>query len=150
VSFDIRQDILDSIADIEELLSSYDVLFMCVNQRTPDKIELAALGSVLQSFYNGVEGVFLLIAKQVDGNVPIDPAWHQALQNQMTEANAKRVAVLSSETADRLSMYMKFRHFFRHAYSFQLSWPRMEQLVQDLMPVWSAVKEEILKFTDVE
>ena len=148
MSSDIRQDILDSIEDIDELISSYDVLFMSVNQRTPDKVELAALGSVLQSFYNGVEGIFLLVAKQIDGEVPIDPAWHQVLLNRMTQTNAKRPSIISSETADLLAMYMKFRHFFRHAYSFMLSWQRLEQLVRDIVPAWNTVKSEIRGFAD--
>jgi len=58
VSSDIKQDILDSIADINDLLTSYEVLFARLKESDPDKIELAALGTILHSFYNGIEGIF--------------------------------------------------------------------------------------------
>jgi hypothetical protein len=148
VSSDLKQDILDSIEDIEELFSSYDVLFMCVNQRDPDSIELAALGTVLHSFYNGIEGIFLLIAKQIDGEVPNESAWHQVLMNRMTMPATKRPAVISSQAADQLASYMKFRHYFRHAYAFMLDWTRMKQLVKDLPSVWTAFKDEVTVFAE--
>ena len=148
MSSDIRQDIQDSISDINDLLSHYDALLRRVDQSVPGKVELAAMGAVLQSFYNGIEGMFLLISKQIDGNVPTDPSWHQALLNRMTETTADRNALISSETADQLAMYMKFRHFFRHSYSFMLDWERLEQLVTDLMSVWDAASREFEEFAD--
>ena len=71
MSSDVKQDILDSLDDIDELLSSYDMLFIRLMQNRSDNIELAALGTVLHSFYNGIEGIFLLISKQIDGMTPI-------------------------------------------------------------------------------
>jgi hypothetical protein len=121
---------------------------MYANENEPDHIELAALGSVLQSFYNGIEGIFLLIAKQIDETVPNDSSWHQVLLNRMTEITDKRPSVITPETADLLAMYMKFRHFFRHAYSFTLNWLRMSDLANSIMSVWQTAKDELLVFMD--
>jgi uncharacterized protein YutE (UPF0331/DUF86 family) len=64
----------------------------------------------------------------------------------MTETTLNRSALISSETADKLAMYMKFRHFFRHSYTFMLDWNRLEQLVQELFQVWKAFESEVKEF----
>jgi len=148
VSSDLKQDILDSVHDIDDMLKTYDELFDRVNARNPDVVEIAALGSVLHSYYNGVEGIFLLVAKQIDAQTPSDPAWHQTLLNQVLESTHNRGSVITYDTAIVLAPYMKFRHFFRHAYTFMLDWERLQPLVDELKTVWSAVKEEIVGFSD--
>ena len=54
---------------IDSLLSKYKNLINKSEDEEPDLIELTALASVLHSFYNGVENIFLLIAKNIDNNV---------------------------------------------------------------------------------
>jgi len=148
VSSDLKQDILDSIDDINDLLETYKELFNKVKYKKPDLVELAALGSVLQSFYNGIEGIFLLIAKQVDMQTPNDNAWHQTLLNQVLEKTSERSNVITIETASKLAPYMKFRHFFRHAYSFMLDWERLQPLVNELETVWDTTGDELVTFCD--
>lgn len=41
---------------------------------------------------------------------------------------------------------MGFRHFFRHSYSFQISWDKMKNLVDNLLDVWNLTKKDIYKF----
>jgi hypothetical protein len=148
VSSDVKQDIFDSVEDISELLSSYDILFARLKENTPDKIELAALGTVLHSFYNGIEGIFLLVSKQIDKITPSDSAWHQSLLNQVTEKTVDRASLISQDTASLLAAYLKFRHFFRHAYAFMLDWNRIKPLADNLCSVWVTVKAEIAVFCD--
>jgi len=139
---------LDSLQDIDDLLVTYGALFDSVKQKEPDVVELAALGTVLHSFYNGIEGVFLLVAKQIDKDVPSVPTWHQALLSQMVLSTEERMCVVSLEAATALASYMKFRHFFRHAYSFMLDWGRLAPLVEELHSVWATVRSEINVFID--
>jgi hypothetical protein len=143
VSSDIKQDILDSVDDIGELLNSYQLLFARVSQSEPDNIELAALATVLHSFYNGVEGVFLLVSKKIDNGIPNDQTWHQSLLNQMITETYERAYLIHPNTADMLAPYLKFRHFFRHAYAFMLDWRHMKPLVDNLDIVWNTVKQDI-------
>jgi len=60
------------IGQIDQLLKSYTDILYRVQEDTPDLVELTALASVLHSFYNGLEKIFLVIAKKVDKNVPKD------------------------------------------------------------------------------
>ena len=39
--------------------------------------------------------------------------------------------------------YLKFRHFVRHAYGFQLKWEDMKPLLFGMSVIWTKLKEEI-------
>jgi hypothetical protein len=146
VSSDLEQDIYDSVDDIDDLLKAYEGLLEKVKDNKPDIVEIAALGSILQSFYNGVEGIFVLIVKQIDRQVPSDSAWHQTLLNQVLKQTDYRDSVITPDTASDLAPYMKFRHFFRHAYTFMLDWERLQPLVNDLYRVWVNTSDDIFAF----
>jgi len=148
VCSDLKQDILDSIEDVDDLLTTYALLFDSVKQSEPDKVELAALGTVLHSFYNGVEGIFLYVSKQVDNDTPSDSAWHQSLLSRITEPTGDRTHLITPDTAAVLAPYLKFRHFFRHSYAFMLDWKRMKPLVDELNTTWNVAKADILSFCD--
>ena len=64
----------------------------------------------------------------------------------MAQETKKRKALISSDVKELLIEYMEFRHFFRHAYSFNLDWSKMKRLTHDLLSVWDRVKKEILEF----
>ena len=57
------------IGQIDQLLAVYADLVERVQQRPPDLVEITAIASVLHSFYNGLENIFLSIAKGVDQQV---------------------------------------------------------------------------------
>lgn len=52
-------------------------------QRTGDKDYLGTIALNLQSFYTAVERIFIAIAKEIDGIIPKEENWHQALLQQM-------------------------------------------------------------------
>ena len=58
-------------------------------------------------------------------------------------SNGDRKQVFQMELQKTLDEYMKFRHYARHAYGFQLEWTRMEKLVNNLYTVWQNVKRNL-------
>lgn len=130
------------ISLIDDLFQSYSNLLLRIQEEKPDLIETTALASILHSFYNGLENIFLCIAKGIDHNVPAGDRWHRDLLNQMGEIIPARNQVLTSETIDQLTDYMGFRHFFRHSYSFSLEWEELEKLVSPVEKVWKQTKDE--------
>jgi hypothetical protein len=58
------------IQQIDQLFSTYQELFDQARQRPPNLIEMTAIASVLHSFYNGIENIFLSIARGVDHYFP--------------------------------------------------------------------------------
>jgi hypothetical protein len=72
------------INQVEQLLQSYDLLLKKCRITEPDLIEITAAASVIHSFYNGVENIFLTIAKRIDEQLPQGIQWHRDLLKQMS------------------------------------------------------------------
>lgn len=133
---------------VDRLVESYAALLAGSKQGVPDLVEMTALASVLHSFYNGVENIFLVVAKEVDREALIGADWHRNLLVRMTQVMPHRSQVISSETADILSGYLAFRHFYRHSYAFFLEWSKMRDLVIALRDVWAQTRQELLAFLE--
>lgn len=102
---------------------------------TPTEIELAALAAALHSFYTGAENIFKRVAVELDGQSVQGEAWHRDLLRRMQEPGTNRPALLSAELHDELLIYLRFRHVFRNAYSFDLDWQKLSPLILG----WEAV-----------
>lgn len=68
---------------------------------------------------------------------------HQELLHQMTSENGIRDEVISETLYLKLREYATFRHFYRHAYSFQLNWDKMKPLIDNIYKVWNEVKDSL-------
>lgn len=108
--------------------------------------DITILGSVLHSLYNGLKNIFEIIAKNVDGSVPSGNKSHQELLHQIASKNNRRNEIIDEKLYLKLREYATFRHFYRHAYSFQLNWEKMKPLVNSIHIVWKEVKLSLEKF----
>lgn len=131
------------LTQIERLLIEAKPLFDLCRKKKPDFIELSAFASVMHSFYNGIESIFLLVAKNIDKKVPDNERWHKTLLNQMIDPTDDRASIIASETYELLIDYLEFRHFFRHAYSFKLEWDKMSVLSDNLRTTWKSFQSDI-------
>ena len=136
----VKEQIKFKINDIDKLFSEYELIFIKIKSEDPDLYDMTILGSVMHSFYNGLENIFEIIAKNIDGNVPSGNKSHQELLHQMASENSRRMEILDEELYFKLREYATFRHFYRHAYSFQLDWEKMKNLVENINIVWNQVK----------
>ena len=137
------------IQEIDRLLEKAEPLLLLCQSKIPDFIELMALGSILHSFYNGIEILFIMIAREIDQKFPDGNKWHKKLLDQM-KASQIRNQIISDESIKTLNEYLLFRHFFRHNYSFRLKWEEMKELVFDIQNVWNRLKKEIKKFIEIQ
>ena len=136
------------IGQIDRLFDSYDDLLKQTQKNVPDMVEVTALASVLHSFYNGMENIFLSIAKGIDQQIPTGDQWNRDLLAQMTKATSNRASVLTVDMAHQLANYLGFRHFFRHSYSFFLDWEELENLVKSFNHVWEQTRNELYIFLE--
>ena len=141
----IKEQIKFKINDIDKLFSEYELIFEKIKGEKPDLFDITILGSVLHSFYNGIENIFEIIAKNIDGNVPAGNKSHQELLHQMASENEKRNEIINENLYYKLREYATFRHFYRHAYSFQLNWDIMKPLIDDIHKIWKEVKISLEK-----
>lgn len=143
---DVKEKIKFEITEIDSEFESYSLLFDLIKLRTPDLVEMTAIASVLHSFYNGVEGIFLIIAKKVDKNIPSGQKWHNDLLKQMTLINEKRTEVIDSDTFEILKEYLLFRHFIRHSYKWRLNWDEFKNIALNAENCWITLKKRFLHF----
>lgn len=142
----IKEQIKFKLNDIDRLFSEYELIFEKIKVEEPDLFDMTILGSVLHSFYNGLENIFEIIAKNIDNNVPSGNKSHQELLHQMASENGFRHEIISEDLYLKLREYATFRHFYRHAYSFQLNWEKMKPLVENISSVWKETKNTMLSF----
>lgn len=142
----LKKKIEFEITQIDEHVSKSSVLIKKCKLQEPDYVELCAVGSIIQSYYNGIENILLLIAKGIDGIVPNQGKWHSELLNSMCGENEKRSAVFSEKLKENLADYMNFRHFFRHSYGYSIKWEKASHLFLGLESNWNEVKAELNSF----
>ena len=139
----IKKQICFKIDEIDKLFIEYDSIFKKIDEKEPDLYDVTILASVLHSFYNGLENIFKIIAKNIDNNVPSGNKSHQELLEQMATKNKYRNAIIDKKIYLSLREYATFRHFYRHSYSYQISWNIMKYLIDDIFDIWSDFKISI-------
>lgn len=145
----IKEQIEFKIKDTDKLFEDYELIFEKIQNDKPDLFDLTILGSVLHSFYNGLENIFTIIAKNIDKEVPVGNKSHQQLLHQMASENSNREEIIDENLYKILREYAAFRHFYRHTYSFQLSWDKMQGLVNNVFSVWKSVKDRLENFLNL-
>jgi hypothetical protein len=136
------------ISQIDKLLNDSKPLLDLCKLKTPDFIEISAAAMLLHSFYNGIENILRFIIKFYDTKLPNDIKWHMELLEKAFVSNENRKEIFNIELQQPLDEYLKFRHFVRHSYGFQLDWERMEDLVMGINTVWDKVKNDINAFIE--
>ena len=117
------------LAMLRRMLDLHRPLLDEVRSSEPGITELSALAAVLHSFYTGIENIFKRVAVEIDDSLPSGVASHAALLGQMAHPSDLRPAVISDDLRLRLRAYLDFRHMFRHAYTIELKWRKMADLV---------------------
>jgi hypothetical protein len=143
-----RSHIERELGQLDRLLTDYRDL-LHVESDEPGLVDRTALSSVVQSFYQGVESIFQLIAKRVDEDMPGSADWHRQLLRQMATSTDKRPAVITPVLLDRMESFLGFRHLARHTYPFLLNWSRMRHLVEELGPVFALFRQDVENFITV-
>lgn len=142
----IKKKIEFEISQLDEHLSKSLILIRKCSVREPDYVELCAAGSILQSFYNGIENILLVISKNIDGITLNQGKWHRDLLASMCNNAEKRPAVFSEQMYPILADYMNFRHFFRHSYGYSMKWEKLSHLFLNLENNWNEIKKELSIF----
>ena len=134
------------ISKIDMLVDKSSLLLIKCRSIEPDFFDLNAVGSILHSFYNGLENIFKLIHKAFDGTPFTNTMWHSELFYSMFKETETRKPVLPNELSNTLKEYLGFRHVFRHSYGYELDWERLNPLFSNMNDSWISVRNCIVKF----
>ena len=144
----LKEKIEHEILRINKLFDSGKPLLGLCKLKEPDFIEASAAGSFLQSFYNGIESIVLLIFKAIKEEIPNDIHWHRKLFEKTFETNDKRTAIFQNNYKDQFIEYLSFRHFFRHSYGYEIDVVRLKPLINDVEKLWEFIEGDIRKFIE--
>jgi hypothetical protein len=139
----IKQKILFEISQIDELIDSTKPLRDLCKIKTPDLIEKSAAALLLQSFYNGIESILMIIIKHSDKKLTNSAKWHKELLEKAFEESKNHRQIFRKEIEMVLNDYMSMRHFIRHTYGFRLDWAQMQELINEIDKIWTMVKEDL-------
>ncbi len=108
-------------------------------------LELGGTASLLSSVYHGVENILKQGLLAVGVALPSGAAWHRDLLQSACEHG-----IISTQLRNRLVPYMAFRHFFTHAYGFDLDPQRLAPLVREVRAVCACFKKEAKRFVSMQ
>ncbi len=115
----------------------------------PTWVELYAMVGMLHEFYNGVERIFERITISLEEELPRGASWHVDLLAQVATSQEKgRPAVITETLRTRLEEYLRFRHFFRHAYGYTLDWNQLRWKVESISETLQILHEQLQTFFD--
>ena len=134
----------------DKLLNESQILQDLCRIKKPDFIELSAAAMVLHSFYNGIENIILMIAKNYDEKLPSGNNWHMELLEKASVQIGDRKIIINNELKNQLEEYRKFRHILRHIYNYKLNWTMMEGIMNNMNSIWSKIKDDLSKFLETE
>jgi hypothetical protein len=139
------------VTDLEQVLDRAGQAWLLVQHASPEEqpIYVDSVALNLHGFYSGVERLFELIARQVDGYVPERGNWHRDLLHQMAQdLPTIRPAVISRENAAIIDEFRRFRHLVRNVYTINLAPEKMIGLMASLPNLWPQLRAELLAFAD--
>jgi len=139
----IIQKIQFEIEQIDELIDASNPVFDLCRIKEPDFIEKCGVALILQSFYNGIEKLILLIIKNKDIKLPTGIKWHKELFDKAFKKTKNRTHIFKEELYESLYEYLRFRHFVRHAYGYILKWEKMKNILFEMTALWEKIKEDI-------
>jgi len=106
-----------------------------------------SLATCLHSFYTGLERLFEVIVREVDGARSRPAEWHRELLMAVSvDRLGLRPAVISEAGYRMLDEYRSFRHLFRHLYTHHIDPGRIFGLMELLGETWSVVREDLVRF----
>jgi len=133
------EDIRLEMGLLNQLLEESDDLITTIRQGRSRATDALAAGCALQSFYNTVEGIFVMIAEGVDDGWEMGDNSRRTLLEAMTRATDARKAVVDENLAGQLRRYLEFREAFRYGHFFQINWEETVPLVIDLPDTLTAL-----------
>jgi hypothetical protein len=146
VSDRLRKQIAVERMQLSRLTQTYLSLIEKCKQAPPEFVEISALSAFLHAFYTGIENIFKRVVVELGESLPEGEFWHQKLLELMTIPTSHRPALISEEFRGKLRNYLDFRHVFRHAYTFDLQWPKMKELVMECPKTLHQLEDDLDKF----
>ena len=108
---------------------------------------IASAGKHLHDFYTQFEQTLVQILRQTDGGLPKGEQFRKELLEQASlDVPGVRPAVLSQGSFEFLDELRRFRHVFRHCYSYNLVFEKVWQNLQAIPELFPLLEQDVRRF----
>ncbi|NOX63200.1 MAG: antitoxin [Chloroflexi bacterium] len=146
---ELAERIRGELPDLERLMQRTQDAWVHAHRWPEEFAYLDSAALNLHGFYSGLERLFELIARHVDGQIPAGKTWHRDLLRQMAQdIEDVRPAVIGQSSMQALDELRRFRHLVRNVYTTNLSPDRMANLISSLPKLWPRLRAELLAFAE--
>jgi uncharacterized protein YutE (UPF0331/DUF86 family) len=136
-------------AQLQAQVKEIEKIYRRLEDRSRKKGKAAAesIGYQLHNLYCAFEDLFEIVAKTFENNIQEKGKYHLELLKRMTiEINGVRPALISEEVFPLLDSLRSFRHFFRHAYSYDLDERKVRIVLSDAVKLQALYQKDIKMF----
>jgi hypothetical protein len=117
--------------ELQSLQNELGILSLIIakrNQTPLDEIEIRGAALSLAALYNGMERILKQILIDRNEAVTESPNWHSVLLQK-----SRTLQIIGESTLQDMKGFMSFRHFVRHAYSYEIN-PEAINAILDAAP----------------
>ncbi len=141
-------------AEIEAQLKEIDKIYEEITDREKgakrSKIRLESLGYKLHNLYCAFEDLFKIVARYFENQIMDIFRYHKEILHKMSLAiDGLRPSLISNESYRQLDELRAFRHFFRHAYSYELSYEKIIFPLSSANSLKGIYKQDIYLFLNI-
>ncbi|OHC00521.1 MAG: hypothetical protein A3G70_03995 [Planctomycetes bacterium RIFCSPLOWO2_12_FULL_39_13] len=130
---------LDAIEDIYKKLED--------RRKKRGKAGVESIGYQLHNLYCAFEDLFKIVAESFENHIQDKAKYHMELLKRMTiSIEGIRPLLLTQESYVLLDNLRSFRHFFRHAYSYEVDIRKVRIVLEDADKLREFFKRDIAAF----
>lgn len=138
-------------AETQRQLTEIDRIYAKIEQRKQghDPASLESLGYQLHNLYCAFEDLLKIVAAFFENQVTDESRYHAKLLRRMSlVVQGVRPALISSETYRLLDNLRSFRHFFRHAYAYELDERKSGIALEDALRLKDLYPQDVRGFLE--
>lgn len=138
-------------AEIDYQILEIEKMVGKIDERKKDFVkDLRILESLAYQFHNlycAFEDLFKIVAKFFENTIEDESRYHiEPLKRMTLDIEGIRPPLISKELASVLDEFRAFRHFFRHAYSYEIDNKKIDLLLEKFEYIKKRYKEDISNF----
>lgn len=138
----LKAEIKGQIQEIEGIYTRLED-----RKRKKDKAAIESVGYQLHNLYCAFEDLFKIVAETFENQVNDKSKYHLELLRRMTiPIEGVRPPLLSQGCFLLLDNLRSFRHFFRHAYSYELDERKVKIVLEDALTLSELYRKDIDAF----
>lgn len=141
-------------AEIEAQLKEIDNIYGEIKDREKgakkSKVMLESLGYKLHNLYCAFEDLFKIVTRYFENQIMDISKYHKEILHKMSlSIDGLRPPLISYKSYSQLDELRAFRHFFRHAYSYELSYEKIIIPLSSANKLKEIYEEDIYRFLNI-